>query len=288
MQGISMSIFISYSSNDKEIVHKIAQQLIINKIHIWIDEYELNIGDSLLDKIQSAINEASALIVVLSQSSIKSAWCQKELNSGLMRELQANNKLFVLPLLIEECDVPPFLQEKIYADFRKDFDTGLHKLIKSISRFSHPHQQTFYKGNELFDWAVDWGENSNKLFFIRHTIIHSFTNFNFKFLVEIKIDCNKEETARSLGMIEQGITRECIFFPTLALNFYFCNHESRLLIENQMPLEYKLKINDTNSNKEWKIIISIRKVGEDNGYDQLIDMKNYIEEILNYIKRFNS
>ena len=55
-----------------------------------------------------------------------------------------------------------------------------------------------------------------------------------------------------------------------------------------MPVEYKLKINDTNSNKEWKIIISIRKVGEDNGYDQLIDMKNYIEEILNYIKRFNS
>lgn len=107
-----MSIFISYSSNDKEIVHKIAQQLIINKIHIWIDEYELNIGDSLLDKIQSAINEASALIVVLSQSSIKSAWCQKELNSGLMRELQANNKLFVLPLLIEECEVPLFFKKK--------------------------------------------------------------------------------------------------------------------------------------------------------------------------------
>ena len=91
-----------------------------------------------------------------------------------------------------------------------------------------------------------------------------------------------------MGTVDQGRIQECILLPTLALNFYFSNHESRLLIENQMPQEYKLKINDTNSNKEWKIIISIRKVGEDNGYDQLIDMKNYIEEILNYIKRFNS
>lgn len=283
-----MSIFISYSSNDMEIVHKIAQQLVINEIHIWIDEYELNIGDSLIDKIQSAINEASALIVVLSQSSVKSAWCQKELNSGLMRELQANNKIFILPLLLEECEVPLFLQEKLYADFRGDFDTGLHKLIASLSRFSNPHLQTFYRRNELYDWAVDWGKNSNKLFFIRHTIIHSFTNFNFKFLVEIKIHCNKQETARSLDMIKQGKTQECIFLPTLALYFYFNNHQSRLFIENQMPQEYKLKINDTNSKKEWKIIISVRKVGEDNGHDHIIDIKNYIEEILNYIKRFNS
>lgn len=283
-----MSIFISYSSNDKEIVHKIAQQLVKNKIHIWIDEYELNIGDSLIDKIQLAINEASALIVVLSQSSVKSAWCQKELNSGLMRELQANNKMFILPLLLEDCEVPLFLQEKLYADFSVDFDAGIHKLITSLSRFSNPHQQTFYKRNELCDWAVDWGKNSNKLFYIRHTIIHSFTNYNFKFLVEIKIDCNKQETTRSLDMLKQGKIKECIFLPTLALYFYFNNNESRLLIENQMPQEYKLKINDTNSKKEWKIIISLRKVGEDNGRNQLIDIKNYIEEILNYIKRFNS
>lgn len=282
-----MSIFISYSSNDKEMVHKIAQQLIVNNIHIWLDEYELHVGDSLLDKIQSAINEASALIVVLSQSSVKSAWCQKELNSAIMRELQANNKIFILPIMLEDCEMPLFLQEKLFADFRTDFNTGLQKLITSISRFANPYQQTFYKGNELYDWAVYWG-TSDEFFFIRHTIIHSFTNFNFKFLVLIKIDCNKEETDKSSGMIKQGKVKECMLMPILALYSHLTGTVSRISIENQIPKEYKFKIDDMHSKMEWKIIISVQRVGEDNGCTQLIDLENYIEAILNHISSFKS
>ncbi|EON79267.1 hypothetical protein ADIS_0272 [Lunatimonas lonarensis] len=38
-----------------------------------------------------------------------------------MRELN-EKKIVVIPILLDNCKVPLFLQEKVYADFRTDFD----------------------------------------------------------------------------------------------------------------------------------------------------------------------
>lgn len=64
-----MPVFISHSHQDKEFVDVLAAHLILNKAHVWVDRWELTVGDSLIDKIQSAIKTASALIIVLSKPS---------------------------------------------------------------------------------------------------------------------------------------------------------------------------------------------------------------------------
>ena len=111
-----MPIFISYSHSDKSFVDDLAINLVKNNVHVWVDTWELNIGDSIINKIQSAIQESTALLVVLSKASINSEWCKKELSSGLMRELD-EKKVVVLPVLLEDCDIPLFLRDKKYADF---------------------------------------------------------------------------------------------------------------------------------------------------------------------------
>jgi len=42
--------------------------------------------------------------------------------------------MIVLPVLIEECEIPSFLQGKRYADFRKadDFDKSVAELCAAI------------------------------------------------------------------------------------------------------------------------------------------------------------
>ena len=82
-----MPIFISYNHNDKDFVTALARNLVYARHNVWIDQWELNAGDSLLDKIQAAIGESVAILVVLSEHSINSSWCKRELNAGLMREL---------------------------------------------------------------------------------------------------------------------------------------------------------------------------------------------------------
>ncbi len=83
-----MPILISYAHEDKEFAEKLAVHLVRQKAHVWIDQWELKVGDSILEKIQSAIKTASALLIVLSKASVASEWCRRELSAGLMRELE--------------------------------------------------------------------------------------------------------------------------------------------------------------------------------------------------------
>ena len=86
----------------------------------------MSIGDSLIDKIQSAITGSSAVLVILSRYSVASEWCKKELNSALVREL-AERKVLLLPCVVDDCDIPLFLREKLYADLGRTQTRRLNK-----------------------------------------------------------------------------------------------------------------------------------------------------------------
>ncbi len=127
-----MPIFISYSRSDAAFVNNLAAHLVKHNAHVWIDSWELKVGDSIIERVQIAIQDSSALLIVLSKASVESEWCKKELNAGLMRELD-EKRVVVLPVLAEECVIPPFLREKKYGDFRTDFDAGLKELVEALA-----------------------------------------------------------------------------------------------------------------------------------------------------------
>ena len=99
-----VQVFISYSHSDRVFVSQLASQLVKHRATVWIDESELHIGDSLIQRIQEAIKGASALLVVLSKAFVQSEWCKKEMSTGLVRELD-EKRVVVLPVLIEDCDI---------------------------------------------------------------------------------------------------------------------------------------------------------------------------------------
>ena len=66
-----MPVFISYSHQDKRFVDRLAAQLVRQKVNVWLDRWELKVGDSLISKVQDAIVGASALLVILSESARK-------------------------------------------------------------------------------------------------------------------------------------------------------------------------------------------------------------------------
>lgn len=127
----SAKIFLSHSSKDKDFVRKLASDLTKNDVPVWFDEWELKVGDSLNKKIGEAINESGWLAVVISGNSIKSTWVEKELNAGLATELE-KKQVFVLPLVIDNCEIPIFLRDKLFADFRSDYSDGLTSLLTRL------------------------------------------------------------------------------------------------------------------------------------------------------------
>lgn len=127
------AIFLSHSSKDKAFTRKLAERLVQSGVKVWLDEAELNIGDSLLMRISAAIENTDFVAVVLSHSSVQSSWVQSELQMAMTREL-ADSKVRVLPIVIEPCEIPMFLRDKLYADFSKpdDFDAPFARLLRAL------------------------------------------------------------------------------------------------------------------------------------------------------------
>lgn len=101
-----MPVFISYSSKDSAFVDKLCQNLVAQKVHVWIDRWEMKPGDSLVSSIQTALEKSGAIIVVLSPSYTTSNWCIKELNAGLIKELEDAGNI-IIPVLIAIGDYIP-------------------------------------------------------------------------------------------------------------------------------------------------------------------------------------
>ena len=82
------SVFLSHSSADRDFVRRLGADLRESGVHVWIDEAEIQVGDSLIRKIGDGINEVDYLAVVLSPSSVSSKWVNRELRLHLTKKSQ--------------------------------------------------------------------------------------------------------------------------------------------------------------------------------------------------------
>jgi len=130
-------LFLSHSSRDKTFVRRLAEDLTFCQVDVWLDEWELQAGDSLHDSIGMALERSRFVAVVLGDHFSDSRWAREELKQALSRE-KRSDKASVLPLLCGKAEVPPFLEDKLYIDFRVDYYPALVRLagaVHGLSRF---------------------------------------------------------------------------------------------------------------------------------------------------------
>jgi hypothetical protein len=122
------TVFLSHARADKSFASRLGRDLKSLGFDVWLDEWEIRVGDSLIAAIEKGISDRTWMIVVLSPAALASNWVMKELRAGLVRETQKGT-VFVLPVLYRETELPPFLQDKFYADFTDSYEDGL-RLIR--------------------------------------------------------------------------------------------------------------------------------------------------------------
>ena len=70
-QLIRSQVFISHSHSDKETAKAIEQKLLVAGHQVWLDKWEILLGESLIEKIsQGSITDSSYLLVLLSKTSV--------------------------------------------------------------------------------------------------------------------------------------------------------------------------------------------------------------------------
>ena len=275
-----MPIFISYSHQDKDFTNNLALNLVRAKHNIWIDTWEINAGESLIDKIQNAIDDADAILVILSKHSTTSEWCKKELNSGLVRELE-EKKVLLIPCVVDDCNIPLFLKEKLYIDFRKDTDCAIELLKRSLSKITNTAQSRIEGNNYHTDWSIDWGHNGT-------TPIVEWTFVNHGLGIPYSI-------VTRLSMIFNNKKAKQFFQYHLDNNqqFIYANNLLKHYLESKKSEEYRVTIKGTReikntdrfkrkSGEEIIIHTGIRRLGFDNGMDTLFNIDNILRQAIKH------
>lgn len=127
-------VFLSHSSIDKSIVISVALDLQEKGISTWLDAFDILPGESITSKINKGLEECEFVLLFLSNNSVKSNWVTKEWETMLWDEINSG-KIKIIPVKLEECEIPKILQTKKYIDLSKNYSDGLFQIIQTIKTY---------------------------------------------------------------------------------------------------------------------------------------------------------
>jgi TIR domain len=102
-------VFLSYTSDDRDLARRIAEALQANGIETWWDQWCIYPGDSLRQKIDEGIAECTHFVVLLTPQSIEKPWVNQEMDAGLVRTLNDQCKFLPVRCELPASALPPLL-----------------------------------------------------------------------------------------------------------------------------------------------------------------------------------
>jgi len=98
MKKKAFDVFICHASEDKDsFVQPLAVELRKRGLEVWYDDFLLNVGDSLRQKIEEGLAKSKYGVVIFSPAFDKKKWTKRELNGLFSREVNGN-KNRILPI----------------------------------------------------------------------------------------------------------------------------------------------------------------------------------------------
>ena len=127
-KGDEPYVFVCYSHTDSDIVYSDLKELNSNGINLWYDE-GISAGTSWRAEIAAAIKGAKQFIFFISEASLKSSHCLREVDYALSHEKE------IIPVYLEECRLPAeldFVLNRVHALFRNKDSIYMEHLLGAL------------------------------------------------------------------------------------------------------------------------------------------------------------
>jgi TIR domain/Pentapeptide repeats (8 copies) len=95
------SCFISYSSKDDFLAHRLYADLQANGVRCWFAPEDMKTGDKIRPRIDEAIHLQEKLLLLLSKHSIASAWVADEVEAAIEKE-QRQQREVLFPVRLDD------------------------------------------------------------------------------------------------------------------------------------------------------------------------------------------
>src|SRR6478672_601324 len=90
-------VFVCHASEDKDdFARPLATALQKEGVSVWFDEFEIRLGDSIVNKIEKGLANSRAGIIILSKFSLDKGWTIYETNA--IKQLHIANRLKLIPV----------------------------------------------------------------------------------------------------------------------------------------------------------------------------------------------
>ena len=119
-------VFFSYARADSEFALRLANDLRSLGAALWMDQLDLSGGTRWDQAVEESLKSCGGLLVILSPASVQSNNVLDEVNFAL----EQNKR--VIPVLLQNCDIPLRLKRLHYVDFTVDYVGALADLKRSL------------------------------------------------------------------------------------------------------------------------------------------------------------
>lgn len=145
-RDMKRDVFLCHASEDKvNYVRPLAQALTDAGVSCWLDEAEIEWGESIIRSINTGLREAQFVLVIVSKAFLAKGFPQAELESALMRHLPTGETR-VLPLLVGHLKLDAALEDlellrgTLWQHWNGDSVT-LQEVVRAVLRKLHRNQQ---------------------------------------------------------------------------------------------------------------------------------------------------
>jgi hypothetical protein len=125
------TVFISHRGADTALAERLANEIRQAGYPVWFDEWDIGIGDSIVQRINEGLTNARYLVLCYSEDGVLTPWISQEWMSTLTRQLEGY-KVKILPVRLSGGKPPAILADKKYADLVADWSKGVADLLRAM------------------------------------------------------------------------------------------------------------------------------------------------------------
>jgi hypothetical protein len=137
-KAMEWDVFISHASEDKaDVALPLAERLRAEGLRVWLDSFELTVGDSLRQSIERGLAGSRFGIAIISPEFLKKHWPQAELDGLAAREAAGVKVILPVWHRVDEVAVraqSPMLAGRFAARTDKGMDHVASELLRAIRR----------------------------------------------------------------------------------------------------------------------------------------------------------
>lgn len=188
--------------------------------------------------------------------------------------------------MIDDCEIPLFLRDKLYADFRTNPDQAFALVDRSLAKISNALQGRVENPEFHTDWAIDWKGTDEGAFEFRWTFIDHGQNLPYVVLSECSVKCNDKAREAYLKALKDD---EQLNFIRDVLTLIVADLDKKPLTVIITDVFEKFVAWSVRrpEGEEFLILITYRRLGTDTGMDTVVHLDGSLRRALQQMNEVN-